>query len=133
MAKTLDDLLAYLDRLDGPAPLAELEAELSELDIDLSDLGVHVQYSSRTYRRNLIRGGDWYGLWVLCWRNGQRSPIHDHKGSNCGVRVMDGTATETLFEFAPNGLIKATGSRDLAPGGVIGSRDTGLPQVTNLT
>jgi cysteine dioxygenase len=132
MAKTLDDLIAYLDGLDGPAPLPELEAELAELEIGLDGLRQHVQFSSRTYRRNLVSGGDWYGLWVLCWRNGQRSPIHDHKGSNCGVRVLHGTATESVFEFAPNGLIKPTLSRDLPPGGVVGSRDADMHQVSNL-
>ena len=45
----------------------------------------------------------WYQAWVMCWRNGQRSPIHDHKGSSCAVRVLRGTLTETLFAFAPNG------------------------------
>src|SRR5205807_7632445 len=46
-------------------------------------------------------------IWVLCWRNGQRSPIHDHRGSSCGVRVLRGTMTETQFAFAPNGHVKA--------------------------
>jgi hypothetical protein len=40
--------------------------------------------------------------------------------------------TETLFEFAPNGHVKALFSRDLAPGGVVGSEDTDLHQVSNL-
>ena len=40
--------------------------------------------------------------------------------------------TETLFEFAPNGLVKPTFSRDLQPGGIIGSEDTDMHQVSNL-
>ena len=132
MAKGLDDLLRYLENLHGRAPLKELTAELADLDVGLDELAAHVRFSERTYRRNLIHAGEWYNLWVLCWRNGQRSPIHDHRGSSCAVRVLEGTMTETLFEFAPNGHVKATFSRDLLPGSVVGSEDTDLHQVSNL-
>jgi cysteine dioxygenase len=48
------------------------------------------------------------------------------------VRVLRGVLTETAFEFAPNGRVKAVGSRDLAAGGVCGSEDLDLHQVSNL-
>ena len=132
MAATLDELFRYLDGLRGRAPLEQLRTELADFDAGPEALAAHVRYSDRTYRRNLVRGGAWYNLWVLCWRNGQRSPIHDHRGSSCGVRVLEGLMTETLFEFAPNGHVKALFSRDVPPGGVVGSEDTDLHQVSNL-
>src|SRR5262245_13641688 len=132
MAKTLDELVRYLDGLRDRAPLGELRAELDGLEVGPEEFAEHLRFSDRTYRRNLVRGGAWYNLWVLCWRNGQRSPIHDHRGSSCAVRVLDGVATETLFEFAPNGHVKATFSRDLLPGAVVGSEDADVHQVSNL-
>ncbi|HYT92245.1 MAG TPA: cysteine dioxygenase family protein [Gemmataceae bacterium] len=132
MAKNLNDLLQYLNRLRDRAPLKELMAELTGLDLSIDELAAHVRFAERTYRRNLIHAGQWYNLWALCWRNGQRSPIHDHRGSSCAVRVLEGTMTETLFEFAPNGHVKATFSRDVLPGGVVGSEDIDLHQVSNL-
>jgi cysteine dioxygenase len=132
MARTLDELFQYLDRLQGQAPLAELTAALAETEVEIEDLIAHRRFSERTYRRNLVRAGDCYNLWVLCWRNGQRSPIHDHKGSSCAVRVLEGTLTETLFAFAANGHVKATFSRDVLPGCVVGSEDTDVHQVSNL-
>ena len=128
----LKRLFAYLDALHGRAPLAELRTRLAELEIDIEHVAAHVKFADRTYRRNLVHAGKWYNVWVLCWRNGQRSPIHDHKGSSCGVRVLDGTMTETLFEFAPNGHVKAVASRDFPPGSIIASRDMDLHQVSNL-
>jgi cysteine dioxygenase len=132
MAKTLDDLCRYLEHLDDRADLDELTAHLRELRISCDDVADHVLFSSRGYARNLVRSGPWYSLLVLCWRNGQRSPIHDHAGSSCGVRVLRGTMTETRFEFAPNGHVKAVASRDLGPGSVCGSQDFDLHQVSNL-
>src|SRR5436190_9771106 len=132
MAKTLNDLFCYLDALGQRAPLPELLEEMRALQVDLRDLAPHVRFSDQKYRRNLVRGTDWYNLWVLCWRNGQRSPIHDHRGSSCAVRVLRGTMTESQFVFAPNGHVKPTLSRDLAPGAVVGSEDTDMHQVSNL-
>lgn len=132
MAKTLNELIRYLDALDRPAELAALTAELDELEIVGPELKPYLMFSARTYRRNLVKAGPHYNLLVLCWKNGQRSPIHDHAGSSCAVRVLEGTLTETLFEFAPNGLVKPIFSRDLFAGTVVGSEDKDMHQVSNL-
>ena len=112
---TLADLIAYLDGLSGRAPLDEF-----------------MRFSDRGYTRNLVRNGPYYHVLVLCWKNGQRSPIHDHAGSSCGVRVLRGVMTETTFAHAPNGHIKAIGSRELAAGGVCATQDDDMHQVSNL-
>ena len=132
MSRHLDELFAYLDKLQGRASLPQLTAALERCDLDLEDVARHVRFSERGYQRIPLRSGDWYQAWVMCWRNGQRSPIHDHRGSSCGVRVLDGVATETLFEFAPNGHVKAVASSDFLPGAVIASADDDLHQVSNL-
>src|SRR5262245_66062556 len=132
MAKTLNELVAYLDGLEGRAPLQELVAELKELQVECEELSEYVRFSEKQYGRNLVREGPWYHLLVLCWKNGQRSPIHDHAGSTCGVRVLRGVLTETTFTFAPNGHVKAVGSRDLAEGHVCGTQDDDLHQISNL-
>jgi cysteine dioxygenase len=132
VAKTLQDLFDYLDSLEERAPLAQLKQEIGELEIDCSSVRDYIVFSDKAYARNPVRKGPWYHLLVLCWKNGQRSPIHDHAGSSCGVRVLRGVMTETTFGFAPNGHIKALCSRDLPAGGVCGSQDADMHQVSNL-
>ncbi len=132
MAKTLNDLICYLDALEAPPPLAALTRELAELEVDWSALAPHVLFSARAYRRNLVKAGRHYNLLVLCWKNGQRSPIHDHTGSSCAVRVLRGTMTETVFELAANGHVKPTLSRDVPAGEIVGSVDKDMHQVSNL-
>jgi cysteine dioxygenase len=101
MAKSLDELVTYLEGLQARPPLDELAAELQELDVDCADLADFIRFSNRTYMRNLVRGGTWYNLLVLCWKNGQRSPIHDsdmHQVSN----LQPGTADlVTLHVYSP--------------------------------
>lgn len=132
MPGTLASFCRYLNGLTDQAPLAWILHELRELQVNCDELAEHVRFSSRGYTRNLVASGEWYNLLVLCWKNGQRSPIHDHRGSNCGVRVLRGTMSETLFEFAPNGHIRPTCSRDWPPNSVVGGQDLHVHQVSNL-
>jgi DMSO/TMAO reductase YedYZ molybdopterin-dependent catalytic subunit len=132
MSENLDSLLRYLDGLDGRAALPELTDRLRRLELDEAEVASFIRFGEPSYQRILVRAGRWYHLWVMCWKNGQRSPIHDHAGSSCAVRVLRGTATITDFAFAANGHVKALGSRDCPPGTVIGSQDDDLHQVSNL-
>ncbi|KAI9203640.1 RmlC-like cupin domain-containing protein [Polychytrium aggregatum] len=55
---------------------------------------------SKAYTRNLIDDGNGrFNLMLLCWSEGQRSAIHDHAGSHCLMKVMDGQIVETQFEW----------------------------------
>ena len=132
MSATLDAMFRYLDALDGQPTLDELRNELARFDVTCDDVPSHLRFGDRSYQRNLLRAGEWYHAWVLCWRNGQRSPIHDHRGSSCVVRVLRGVLTETIFEFAPNGHVKASFSRDFEVGSVLASSDSDMHQVSNL-
>jgi len=118
----------YLDRI----PINALKVHLNELDISLDDVKEFAQFSDQSYRRNLMHEGSGYQALIICWKNGQRSPIHDHKGSSCGVKILKGVATETLFVTAPNNLIYPTTSEWLFEGDVTGSENSDIHQVSNL-
>ena len=84
------------------------------------------------YVPSRARGGEHYALGVVCWRSGQRRPIHIHAGSTCGVRILKGVATETIFETSPSGLIHAVKSLQRHEGDVCASQDADIHQVSNL-
>jgi cysteine dioxygenase len=128
----LAPLIKYLNGLTARAPLGALEERLRALDITLEDVAEYVRFHEEHYLRNLVCSGEWYHLLVICWRSGQRSPIHNHAESTCGLRILHGTATETKFEMGPCGLVKATLSRDLRTGDVAASQDSDMHQVSNL-
>lgn len=132
LQSSLGSLVEYLDGLETRAPVEELDRLLGELRLDWSDVAEFEQYGEKGYRRNLIRGGEWYHLLLICWRSGQRSPIHNHAESTCGLKVLKGVATETKFDMTPSRLVKAVSSRDLRAGEVCSSRDADIHQVSNL-
>jgi cysteine dioxygenase len=132
MRHPIDHFFADLDRLAGPLPLDVLEDWLRETPLSIDHLATYLVFRPDRYVRNLVHAGPSYQALALCWRNGQRSPIHNHRGSACGVKVLRGTATETAFARAPNGLVVPTGSRELPPGYLCGSVDDDIHQVSNL-
>ena len=121
-----------LDRLTGRLPLQAILAWLRETGVTAEDAADYLVFNPERYVRNLLHAGPSYQALVLCWRNGQRSPIHNHRASHCGVKVLRGVATETLFERAPNGLVYPVHSRDLAAGHVCASADEDVHQMSNL-
>ncbi len=140
MTISLSKFFAELDRQEGQLSLDELTTRMRRLSIGLSDVSDYVRFSNDGYQRNLMRIGPAYEALILCWRNGQRSPIHDHRGSNCGVLVVKGTATETLFEHNEIGGNSAARSitivrgitRTLKEGSVCGSNDMDTHQISNV-
>jgi cysteine dioxygenase len=132
MRNAIEGAFAGLDRVAGRLPLRVILDWFGEFPLTAQELASFMIFSPERYVRNRLHDGPTYQALVLCWRNGQRSPIHNHRGSNCGVRVLRGVATETVFARAPNGLIYPTGSRDLAEGHVCASADDDVHQMSNL-
>lgn len=132
MTISLPELLERLDGCRQRVPLEALVEWLEALEVRLDEVRPWVRFGRDSYRRNLLRGSSGYHALILCWRPGQRSPIHDHRGSSCGVRVLAGVMTETVFDRTPEGWIYPTHTRELAEGGVCGSEDADIHQVSNL-
>lgn len=128
----LEEWFAELDRHDERIPLPVLTAGLKRLRLNIADIRPYIEFSFERYRRNLMRSGPAYHALVLCWRSGQRSPIHDHRGSACGVRVVSGEATETIFEMTAEGHVFPVRTRNLAEGFICATQDSDIHQLSNL-
>lgn len=60
------------------------------------------RFDGEIYTRNLIHRCEGFELLLLCWGEGQASPIHDHDGQNCWMAVLEGTVEEVQYR-RPNG------------------------------
>lgn len=120
---TLEQLLDALDAHDGSVPVAELERLLTALELNCSDLEPCMKFCPDAYQRNLLRQGPAYQAFLMCWKKGQRSPIHDHRGSGCGIHVVRGTLVEQCYEFDADGVVRATDRHELPVGAVCASWD----------
>lgn len=127
------ELFVMLDRLQTPGALdrAELVAHLMALEADECWIAEAAHFSPRGYARNLLRGSDCYEAYLMCWLSGQQSPVHDHAGSLCGVRVLIGTVTERRFERARCGGMRAATTVNFDAGCVCVSEDSDTHQIVN--
>ena len=128
----LAELFHTLDQSPVPLSKDQLLEQLSGLELTIDDVRPWMNFSPNGYVRNLVHDRATYQALLLCWRNGQRSPIHDHAGSACGVLVVHGTVTETIFDRAPNGMIMGVESLTLTEGEVCASVDQNIHQISNL-
>ncbi len=126
------DLLHRWGSRTEAVPYSELVAGLKGLDLDRSDLSEALAFDDRAYRRVVIRREAHYEALVLCWKSGQASPIHDHVGSSCAVRVVEGRATEVQYTPSPCGRLMPLRSCAYAAGAVLGCHDACVHQMSNL-
>jgi cysteine dioxygenase len=128
----LIELLSGWDSFAGPLPEDLIRSGLARLSLDRDALRGCVHFNERTYQRNLIHHTANCEILVLCWRSGQRSPIHDHGESACGVLVVEGMATETSFLGDGTGKMIVSRSRRMPVGSIVVSRGSDIHQVANL-
>jgi len=132
MPQVIEDIFAELDQESEQLPLKKLLEWLRASDLTDESLAEYMVFRPDRYVRNLVHAGPAYQALLLCWRNGQRSPIHNHRGSNCGVKVLRGAATETVFERAPNGMVVPSRTRELPSGHMCATADEDMHQISNL-
>lgn len=129
---SLHDLVEYLMSLEHRADLDRLAVLLKGLQIRPGDLEPWKQFGTRGYRRNTIRRTNCFELLALCWRSGDCTPIHDHTGSSCAFRVVEGTGTEVRYKVSPAGLVCPASVVEMSPGYVCAAEDADIHQVANM-
>jgi len=80
---------------------------LCAVRIQESEYSNYVRFKEQKYTRNLV-GYDVpvgegkfkakFTVLLLCWDKGQMSPIHDHAGSSCWVKVLQGQVREIRYD-----------------------------------
>jgi len=56
-------------------------------------------WSDDCYTRNCIVENEKFELILLCWEKGQVTPIHDHGGEECWVKIIEGEFRETIYKL----------------------------------
>lgn len=131
----LADLFEYLESCTGPVDLEQLKGIVKDLKVTRKDIGDYVQFNDSGYRRNQIRLGAWYEALVICWKPGQKSYIHDHHGSSCCFRIIEGCAEEIICK--PTGrtadlpLVRPVATRSFPVGTVCASSAEHIHEVVN--
>ena len=128
---SLSELVKALQDDSSVTP-ARMQDILERLVITTAEIQSHSRFSDHRYARNLVHKTDRFEVMVMCWHAGQRSSIHDHAGSLGGLKILHGDLTESLFEKAPNGMIKSLSSIDYGAGQIRVEETSLIHQISNL-
>jgi len=128
---TLAALVRRLAALRGRPALDELNGWMGAVEVGPEELRPHVSFKEGTYARHRVFVNEHAELLVLCWRPGQRTPIHDHNGSFGAVRVLSGVMWETIFEMDGGRGLAYKYAREWTPGHVTGADIPDIHQLGN--
>src|SRR3981081_624493 len=87
---SLTSLVAALEALSSTPRLEQIYAWLENARITKEELRPYLGFKEGNYWRHRVCRNEFVEMLVLCWRPGQRTPIHDHNGSHGGVKVCEG-------------------------------------------
>lgn len=54
----------------------------------------YVIFDNKNYKRNLVYKNETFEILILCWKEKQESPIHDHPKNGCIFKVLQGSIVE---------------------------------------
>jgi uncharacterized NAD(P)/FAD-binding protein YdhS len=112
-------LVSELDRFAGPLEEQTVRKLLLQMSLEPADVAPYVQQQAESYARRCVVRRENYELLVLTWRPSQGSVAHDHSGSLCGLKVVEGALTEQLFERVPDGRVRMASAARVHSGGIL--------------
>jgi cysteine dioxygenase len=128
---TFSELVERLNGQTSPPSLEQLNSWISNVEISPLDLEPYIGFKEGNYWRHRVCRNQAVEMLVICWRPGQKTPIHDHNGSHGVVRVHEGLMWETIFAYdSEKGLCYDTG-RECPAGTVTGAEVPDIHQLGN--
>ena len=123
------ELIDLLSSQTSPPTLEQLNDWVASVEILDPDLEPYLGFKEGNYWRHRVFRNEAVEMLVICWRPGQKTPIHDHNGSHGVVKVQKGLMWETMFKYhEDSGLCHDTGRE--CPTGTITGAD--LPDIHQL-
>ena len=120
---SLAEFCAWLTIRGQPVNLSDLVRRMKQVLLRPGELDPFIRFDPHQYTRAGVVETRVAALLVLSWNAGQRSPIHDHSGSACCVRVVRGAAVETSYDVSDPVRPRPVARRRLQRGVVTGSYD----------
>lgn len=128
---SLTALTQALEAQTSVPSLEQIYNWLETAEISPEELGPYLGFKEGNYWRHRVCRSDFVEMLVLCWRPGQRTPIHDHNGSHGGVKILAGMLWETTFNYDPVRGLEYKSAREHGDGSITGSDIPDIHQLGN--
>ncbi len=111
--------------------LADTYNLVEQTEISADEIAPYLGFKTGNYSRHRVMKNEFVEMLVLCWKPGQRTPIHDHNGSHGSVFVHQGILWETIFDYDTETGLQYKSHRELRAGGLTGSEIPDIHQLGN--
>ena len=115
VAESITSLNVLIERLEESDP-ADFPSILKQMDIDPSDFDKFKTWKEDDYTRNCIVRSKNFELILLCWNQGNKTPIHSHDGQKCWVYQVEGIVDEVRYQKGENENLAVVHKQSLSPG-----------------
>lgn len=86
--------------------VARVKEVLQQTRLNPREWEQHAVYRRGRYTRNIVGySPNQFIALLLCWEKGQQSPIHDHSGAHCFIKMLSGQLRERKFAWAADGTV----------------------------
>ena len=126
---TFAELVDRLQSRTAPPSIDEITSWLSNVQVTPTDLEPYLGFKEGNYWRHRVCRNEAAEMLVICWRPGQKTPIHDHNGSHGVVKVQQGLMWETMFTYDDTRGLCYQSARECPTGEVTGA---GVPDIHQL-
>ncbi len=92
--QSLDDLVTALSEGER----TKFDDIIRSIKLPTSAFEDYCSWSNKSYTRNCIIETEKFELILLCWEKGQITPIHDHGGEECWVKIIKGEFKERIYK-----------------------------------
>ena len=130
-ACTFTELIETLNQQTTPPTLEAITSWLSTVEISQLELEPYLGFKEGNYWRHRVCRNDAVEMLIICWRPGQKTPIHDHNGSHGVVRVHQGLLQETIFSFDEEQGLTYESGRECGAGTLTGAAVPDIHQLGN--
>jgi cysteine dioxygenase len=125
------ELITELQQQSTPPTLEQISSWLGTVEISEDDLQPYLGFKEGNYWRHRVCRNTSVEMLIICWRPGQRTPIHDHNGSHGVVKVQRGLMWETMFSFDDERGLRYKSARECPCGEVTGAEVPDIHQLGN--
>jgi predicted metal-dependent enzyme (double-stranded beta helix superfamily) len=135
MSPKLKPLTNYLSSLTSRADLKTLHRILYQSGITIEDVAQYLQFNDKHYSRNKVMGSKFFDLFVMCWKPGQASLVHDHTDSSCALKILTGAVTEICCELidSTHRIVRPSRKVLYAAGKICSAQDNEIHQIVNAS
>lgn len=128
---TFKTLSETLESMTAVPSLADVNKLIERTDMSADEVSPYLGFKTGNYSRHRVMKNEFVEMLVLCWKPGQRTPIHDHNGSHGAVFVHKGIMWETIFDYDTEHGLQYKSHRDMRAGALTGSEDPDIHQLGN--